>query len=30
MFGDDTVDEFKKALNSLSNTDGLIIDLRDN
>ena len=30
MFWDDTVDEFKKALNTLNNTDGLIIDLRDN
>jgi formamidopyrimidine-DNA glycosylase len=24
------VDEFKKALDTLNNTDGLIIDLRDN
>jgi carboxyl-terminal processing protease len=30
MFWDDTVDEFKKALNTLNNSDGLIIDLRDN
>lgn len=30
MFWDDTVSEFQKALWKLSNTDGLIIDLRDN
>lgn len=30
MFGEDTVNEFKKALEELYNTDGLIIDVRDN
>ena len=30
MFGDDTVDEFTKALKKAKNSDGLIIDLRDN
>ena len=29
-FWDNTVDEFKKTLDDLDNTDGLIIDLRDN
>ena len=29
-FWDDTVDEFKKALETVNNTDWLIIDLRDN
>lgn len=30
MFGEDTVNEFEKALESLYDTDGLIIDVRDN
>lgn len=30
MFWDDTDVEFKKAIESLKNTDGIIIDLRDN
>ncbi|MDD3646341.1 MAG: S41 family peptidase [Candidatus Gracilibacteria bacterium] len=30
MFGDNSSEEFKTALNELKNTDGLIIDLRDN
>lgn len=30
MFWDDTVEEFLKTLKTLENTDGLIIDLRDN
>lgn len=30
MFWDDTVDQFKKALKNFSDTNGLIIDLRDN
>ena len=30
MFGEDTVNEFEKALEELYDTDGLIIDVRDN
>jgi C-terminal processing protease CtpA/Prc len=30
MFGEETLDEFEKALESMKNTQGLIIDVRDN
>ncbi|MCH2189061.1 S41 family peptidase [Candidatus Gracilibacteria bacterium] len=30
MFGEDTAEEFEKALSELGDTDGIILDLRDN